>query len=315
MLRGNWLSHVAAQRALGTVLALAVALAFSIWLWPDAPPIPQRQSLENYDTFAKGLDPECFALLAELLDASPYQKDECSSKDAVQRKGYRDLAQSVRASNAAEEAAWLSYLQTRASVVGAAFLVLTLAAAAWTAWVAADAAKMANKSAAIAETALRVSERAKLWVDKITIKDFIVGKVPSAVYQLTNTGRTHAEVISIEGGYAISTEEMVPASPPYKINDENRPAIVGANSSIQLESRTREPLTPEEVSDVATGRRFLFAYGRITCRDEFNWTCVVGFGGQFGSFNGDIGIQFMRQPGYTYIRWHPPKQNEPGKHA
>jgi hypothetical protein len=79
---------------------------------------------------------------------------------AIQKKGYRDLAQSVRASNATEEAAWLSYLQTRAAIVGAAFVVLTLAATAWAAWAAADAARIADKSAAAAIKAADAAEAA-----------------------------------------------------------------------------------------------------------------------------------------------------------
>jgi len=148
----DWLHKPATRRSVGIPLALVAAGAVLLWLWPDAPPFPQRQTIESYEAFSETIDPECSAVLANPQQSSavPRQVDECAEKAAIQKKGYRDLAQSVRASNATEEAAWLSYLQTRAAIVGAAFVVLTLAATAWAAWAAADAARIADKSAAAA---------------------------------------------------------------------------------------------------------------------------------------------------------------------
>lgn len=227
-----------------------------------------------------------------------------------------DLCEQRRQAQAAEDAVWWTAFQTKLGIGGFAVVAITLIFTGWAAFAAANAVKVANKSAAIAETALRVSERAKLWVDQIAVSNFVAGEMPRAVYRLTNSGRTHAEIISVQNGCAVSTEEAVPEIPPYKSDDQTRPGIVGPNSAQEMSLAFRGSISPEEASDIAAGRKFFFVYGRIVCRDEFQWTCEVGFGGQYGNYgDGDMLMQFMKRPGYTYIRWHPPGQGNGAERA
>lgn len=207
-----------------------------------------------------------------------------------------------------------------AGAAGTFLVVVSLFFTGWAAFAAAKAVEAANKSASIAETALRVSERAKLWVDEIAVRSVAVDTAPRAVYRIANTGRTHADVISVQSGYGISSEEDVPVIPPYKSSeDPTRPGIIGPSSAQEIEITFREPITQQEAFDIAEGRKFIFVYGRVVCRDEFQWICEVGFGGQYGNHgDGSYVVQFMRQPGYTYIRWHPPSKDagsQPAQHS
>lgn len=146
-------------RSVLTAIAIVViAGAIALWLWPDPPPFPQRQSIVPYEQYFERMEPDCLAVLArpEEFAGNPRQMDECADKAAVQKKNYADLAQSMRSANAAEEAAWFTYLQARISIVGAALLILTLGATAWAAWAAAVAARIADDSVAVtADTAKR----------------------------------------------------------------------------------------------------------------------------------------------------------------
>lgn len=186
--------------------------------------------------------------------------------------------------------------------------LLLLAALQVQEWVRSGKSTEQDGSTGIVEDSARLSQRAVLWVDKWTVEGVEAGKIPTIQYKLINSGRTHAEIGSIFSGYAISTEDKMPPVPPYHENP-TAPGIVGPNASVDVELALATPLTGKEFSDIVAGREFLYLYGRVTFRDEFEWTCDVGYGARYGYFGGGKpSIQFMNQPGYTYVRWQPPKQ-------
>lgn len=189
-------------RSLGLAIAGLLAAVIGVGLWLTMPPNPIHQSLEPFPTFFDVVDPECAALTARpesLPGASPYKIDDCEDKAVAQRKGYRDLDQAMRSANAAEDAAWLSLLQARASVIGAAFLVLTLFATAWAAWAAADAAKIAGRAAAAAQVSADISQREfslthrpRLRVRKVLIPTLTEGEPIRIQAEIANVGNTTA---------------------------------------------------------------------------------------------------------------------------
>lgn len=189
-------------RSLGLAIAVLLAAVIGVGLWLTMPPNPIHQSLEPFPTFLDVVDPECAALLARpeaQPGASPYKIDDCEDKAVAQRKGYRDLDQATRSANAAEDAAWLSLLQARASVIGAAFLVLTLFATAWAAWAAADAAEIAGRAAAAAQVSADISQREfslthrpRLRVRKVLIPPLVEGEPIAIQAEIVNVGNTTA---------------------------------------------------------------------------------------------------------------------------
>ena len=160
----HWMHHVAIRRALAFFIAGSIAIGVGWYLWPSRPPVlTGHQDLETFEAFFAGIDPECAQILAardQLPIAVPKQVDDCADKETNQKKGYRDLLQSLRSANAAEEAARFAYDQTRTAIVGATFLLLTLWATAWAAWAAADAARIAKDSVAIAVKANDLAQQA-----------------------------------------------------------------------------------------------------------------------------------------------------------
>ncbi|WP_444783494.1 hypothetical protein [Reyranella sp.] len=268
-------------------------MSFSIWLWPPAPPIPQQQTLEDYSAFAKALDPECFSILQKPSGASPYQQDECADKDAIQRKGYRDLAQSIRASNAAEEAVWLSYLQTRAAVVGAAFLVLTLAATAWAAWAAADAAQIAGKSAvasfraadaadraiAVASDTAQRQLRAYLSVepDENVEASFLSGRLVLGL-KTVNRGQTPAYRVNQWLDFQIGPSPLVES--PFKVSRQIlrdrkserppfTPSDIAPGDHLSFGINTGRQVSSADQQLIAKGLLRIYVVGKVYYRDAF----------------------------------------------
>jgi hypothetical protein len=281
---GNWLHNTAAQRAIGLAVAILLAAVVGVGLWLTMPPKPALQSLEAFDAYFAGLDPECASILAkrELSGATPYKIDDCEDKAVAQRKGYRDLDQAMRSANATQYALWYSDLQTRASVVGAAFLFLTLFATAWAAWAAADAARIAEKSTAAAikaadaaEAALQVN-RAWLFHARCHTGPFngSIGDLPvrdglAFRFEWMNVGQTPALDVNAHLSYRI-----LPKGSPAPVFDVPPipTAEIAKTGTVGHGIRFFSPnlcLNDQETADFRSGKFVVFVYLLMRYRDIY----------------------------------------------
>lgn len=275
-----WLYRHGARRVLAALfVAIIVGGAATILnrYWPAEPSVPQRIQIEPQDAFVARLEPECVALLketAERLAANPKEADECRDKTSAQKKNHADLAQSIRAANAAEEAVWLTYLQTCVGFSGALLVLLTLVATFWAADAASRAAVAAEKTASIAQKTAKQELRAYVNVD--AGNSFNQGGKQRLFFEfrpiIENTGQTPAydlEVISdvrllpypIPSGYDFS----LPPSTPKSVT------TLGPGKSKFTNSIMKRKLTLSELRLVArspTNR--LCLYGTVRYRDSFN---------------------------------------------
>lgn len=284
MLKGHWLRKPAARRSLGVVFALVFAAVVVVLLWPSAPRIPVAQGLESFEAFFSAIDPDCADVLARREDfaGTPKQIDDCSEKQANQRKGYRDLAQSVRSANAAEDAAWLSYLQTRAAIVGAALVLLTLGATAWAAWAAADAAQIARESAFASERAADSAEQSvaiaadsaqrqlRAYVSNVATAARGFGRNFhfEATVTITNSGQTPAHDVTIKLAIVVATEPFA----DFEIN------VIGPLSKSHLAAgaqltpfhRLEDRLDEANYQAILAGTKTLYLFGEVDYLDVFN---------------------------------------------
>jgi guanyl-specific ribonuclease Sa len=281
----DWLHKPAIRRSMGVGLALAAAFVIGWLLWPAAPAIGERQHLEAFESFFASIDPECSAILArrDELPVVPKEVEDCADKQAAQKKGYRDLAQAIRAANAAEDSAWLSYLQTRASIVGAALVLLTLGATAWAAWAAADAAQTARmsavasaKAADAAEAAVAVASktaerqlRAYILHHHCRIISFVPPEKARANVTIRNSGHTPARDVEMRMGITIGEKEGV--LPKFILPDtvpQSRGSLA-ANAMLETEPESSRPFTPEEYAAFSAGRIAIYVFGEVRYRDDF----------------------------------------------
>lgn len=279
MPKSDWLRKPAARRSFGVFVALLLAVVIGAVLWLFQPQRPAPQVLEPFESFFSVLDPECAVLLAKPESASgtPNKIDDCEDKAVAQRKGYRDLKQAIRAANAAEDAAWLSLLQTRASIVGAAFLVLTLFATGWAAWAAADAASIAIRAADAAEQSVTVArETAKrqlraymsieltrtaqtLNADNIGLHLRMINRGQTPAYGLIQWNRRELLDFPIP-------ERRLRRSPPK--GGRFPKADIMPNDGFALGS-ANIPLSPEDFESLKKGGKRIYTFGAVYFRDAF----------------------------------------------
>ncbi|CAN5652985.1 hypothetical protein BH10PSE6_BH10PSE6_45150 [soil metagenome] len=278
MALSDWLLKPWIRRAFALVFFSTIAVVGALWLWPKPPPYPHRQTMESLETYSLRMDPDCVALLAdaERLAANPRQSDECNEKKSTQEKGYRDLAQSVRASNAGEEAAWLSYIQARIALVGAALLVLTLGATAWAAKAATDAAQIAE-SAVAAQREIGVAQvRAYLTVETpeaVDMSSILSGTAPACVLKITNTGQSpaynmlHLSQLRLMPFPLPDTQPNLLTPHPDSIQ---RGVTVAAKEHVRVDAELDHPLTEDEVrSAMNDGELRLYLVSIVTYWDVF----------------------------------------------
>ena len=52
---------------------------------------------------------------------------------------------------------------------------------------------------------------------------------------------------------------------------------------------------------------FIFIYGKLVCRDMFDWTCTIDFVAKTNvRKNGDTSTAFINKPGYNKVTWSKP---------
>ena len=199
-----------------------------------------------------------------------------------------------------EDVVWWARFHAYLGTLGALLIV-------WSLWFAGWAAIAAAKAAKAAETAIRLSERPNVWVEKIAVNNPKGGERTAAKLEVKNLGKAPARILAVVGGYAISTVEKVSEVPPYR-EGTSKSGIIGPLSTVDFDITIRQPLTPEEATEILWGRKFLFLYGKITIADEFGWTCDIGYGAQHGNYgDGEIITQLMQNEAYTFVRWIPPR--------
>ena len=172
--KGGWLRANATR---GLVLTLFVGLAVLVWVWlrPDPPKVPEYQHLRGFEAYYEAKHPECQSTrLGRIKDAvaRATEAEKCASIKADDREKYRDISQSVRATNSSEEALLLAHRQTEIALLQGALSVFLLGVTAWAAWAAADAAKAASTSvshaeADAAEQASRFKQQIKIAKDSV----------------------------------------------------------------------------------------------------------------------------------------------------
>lgn len=161
----NWLHSSAGRRTVGAsfgsvILGLA---ALFIWAFWPAPPSVTRQTIGTLQEFlSENLDAECLSLLRTppAADPNPKQTEECADKASAQKKNHSDLEQSIRAANAAEYAAYFTYLQTCIAIIGTLLVTATLAASAGATFAALGAARGTIDAATATRDSVRLSLRA-----------------------------------------------------------------------------------------------------------------------------------------------------------
>lgn len=300
---GYWLPKPTVGQSFGVALALLLAVIVGAGLWISQPPRPTEQRLESFDHFFAAINPECAALLRDPASASvtPNEANDCEKNAVDQRKGYRDLEQAIRAANAAEDAAWLSLLQTRASIVGAAFLVLTLFATAWTARTAADAARIARSSAAAsvkaadaAESAVTVARdtakrqlRAYVSVETIGAGRVAPGEPILLTMRIKNYGATPA--LRLAPAHAIvvrkrpydcggQTEEIVAHTGEIDAVPRH---VLHPGSDVTIQCRSDFNLSATAFDNIKADRSAVFVSGFAIYRDIYDEEHVTRFRMEF----------------------------------
>ncbi len=169
----------------GLVLILFVGLAVLVWVWlrPDPPKVPDYQHLKAFEAYYQAGHPECQPKrLGTIKDpvARTREAEKCASEKADDREKYRDISQSIRATNSSEESLLLAHRQTEIALLQGALSVFLLGVTAWAAWAAADAAKAARASVSHAEA--DAAEQANRFKQQIKIaKDSVDAARASAV--------------------------------------------------------------------------------------------------------------------------------------
>jgi hypothetical protein len=134
-----------------------------LWLWPSSLHLPESQTLKNFDQNYAARETRCSpSVLAAMRsdNARAARAEDCASESERRRREQWDIAQSIRTTNASEQAVRLAYDQTRASVAGGALLVLTLMATAWAAYAASEATRLAKASQSDTKESLRIASEA-----------------------------------------------------------------------------------------------------------------------------------------------------------
>lgn len=151
--KGHRLRDIA-LRGLVLVIFAAAALVVLLWQWPDIPQTPEYQHSGGFEVYYEAKPPECQpSRLRAIKDASARadQTQKCATPSSGDRQEYWNSAQSIRATNASEEALRIAYRQTIIGLLQAALSTFLLGVTAWAAWAAADAAKAAKASVEHAE--------------------------------------------------------------------------------------------------------------------------------------------------------------------
>ena len=141
--KGDRLWGVAAR---GIALLLFAGLAALTWAWlrPDPPKVPEYQQLRGFEAYYKAQHPECQPKRLRAIEeavARAAQAEKCATVKADDQEKYREISQSIRATNSSEEALVLAHRQTEIALLQGALSVFLLGVTAWAAWAAADAAK------------------------------------------------------------------------------------------------------------------------------------------------------------------------------
>ena len=299
---------------LGVTAVLVVAAVVWVWLWPTPPKTPEYQPLQSFDSYYEAQHPECKPkALAAQRDAALRAKDAeaCGTKRQEARPKYRDLMQSLRATNAGEEALRLGFWQSKSALIQAILTVLALAATAWAAWAAADAARAAKASVedaradaeeqtrryteqlaetkasveaarSLSETLQRMANanqnmiRGQVSITEAKVLPFH-GDSPWVVsLAFRNTGRTRALDVRMCG--RIELMAFPPVEPLREpVAEATTAGIIAPDGEGETRPRMDRAPTIEERRAMARGELAIFVWGRIEYSDIFGSRYVLHY--------------------------------------
>ena len=283
----NWLYKPEFRRLVGVGVATFGAMIIGYALWPEVPTKGAHHQLESFNDYFASIEPACPPILARRneLPIIPKEVENCEDKEAAHRKAYRDLAQAIRSANAAEDSVWLSYVQTRASIVGAALVLLTLGATAWAAWAAADAAQIAKESAVASAKAADAAEAAVV-VARSTAESQLRAYVlhhhtrilslapPERVranVTIRNSGQTPAKALEMRMAITVGQKgEQKDFRLPEAILQSR--GSLAADAQVETEPTSQRPFLPNEYAAFQAGTLAIYVFGEVKYQDIFGNT-------------------------------------------
>ncbi|MGI8962282.1 MAG: hypothetical protein ACR2IV_21490 [Bryobacteraceae bacterium] len=148
---------------------------------------------------------------------------------------------------------------------------------------ATTSANAAKRSAEIADIALRVVERAYLYIDNWTFTNFGPNLFPQVSFKVSNAGRTPARIVSSLVRYGIVDE--IPNPPDYGAGyedsgpDAQNEIVPGAPLTRLIKSyRSNEVIDENQFRKIMEGKQFFLVWGKIKYRDIFRKITAMRFG-------------------------------------
>lgn len=145
------------------------------------------------------------------------------------------------------------------------------------------------------QNALRLEQRAWITIQSEALKSLQANQPARVEIEILNTGKTIAPEGEASGFIYFPTEYLKDFSPIRNVKPKST-GVIFVNSPIFIPLFTDLPVTANEVTEVMSGKRFLFIWGDIRYKDVFKTLHHTNFCGVYVP----ISHRFAHCEGYKY---------------